>query len=460
MKNSVLRRSEVKWVGPSLMALMMTLSVTNGANADTGVRPFQTYVAQGYTEVANYAAFQMGNNKVAKHFQNKAQFAQSGGWVDPENPTSFTSRWGVDIAKARNLLIEILSSDQLKHNPEMAAIALVNFDCFVTGVGQDGKPCLDAFAAALAALRPAITNTTLQSNDKDQLDSARSFAPPDRGRAPTQPDDAENNPGDNPPIGIGIGSGDDTGNGTVVGVAIGAGDRSGQGGLIGASVLSGNQSGIGGLVGASVLSGKQSGQGGLVGISALSGENSGKGGIAGISVLSGPPGNQDIAKIDISTVQESVTATKDAASTAVNSTREAIANVGGSLHGLNQTFDTAAVGIATGENSPLGRTANDILGALGARSNGSSPSSSGQSGSDGSNGGGSGSASGGGSNSGGNTSASNGGVGGAAGSVGGAVGGAIDSIGSTVGGIGEGLGGALGGLGDGLGGLGGSLGGN
>ena len=456
MKNSVLRTS--RWMGPSVVALMM-MTVANGANANTAASPFQTYVAQGYTEVANYAAFQMGNSKVAKHFHNKAQLAQSGE-VDPEKPSSFTSRWGVDIAKARNLLIEVLSSDQLKQNPEMAAIALVNFDCFVAGVGQDGKPCLDAFAAALAALRPTITTATLQQNDKDQLDSTRSFASLDRGRNPTRSDDTENNPGGNPPIGIGIGSGDDTGNGTVVGVAIGAGDRSGIGGLVGASVLSGNQSGVGGLVGASVLSGNQSGVGGLVGISALSGENSGKGGVAGVSVLSGPPGNQDIAKIDINSVQGSLSATKDAAASAVDATRGAIANVGGSLQSLNQNFDTAAVGIATGENSPLGRTANDILGALGARSGENSSSSSGQGGSDGSSGGSSGSASGGGSNSGGSTSASNGGIGGAAGSVGGAVGGALDSIGGAVGGIGEGLGGALGGLGDGLGGLGGSLGGN
>lgn len=461
MKNCVFRMSELKWMGPSVMALMMTLSMTDGANADAGVRPFQTYVAQGYTEVANYAAFQMGNSGVAKHFQNKAQLAQSGGWVDPENPSRFTSRWGVDIAKARDLLIEVLSSDQLRQNPEMAAIALVNFDCFVAGVGQDGKPCLDAFAAALAALRPTITNATLQSNDKDQLDSSpRSFAPPDRGRNPTQPEDADDNPGSNPPIGVGIGSGDDTGNGTVVGIAIGAGDRSGQGGLVGASVLSGNQSGIGGLVGASVLSGNKSGQGGLVGISALSGENSGKGGIAGVSVLSGPPGNRDIAKIDLNSVHGSIDATKDATTAAVGATREVIANVGGSLQSLNQAFDTAAVGIATNENSALGRTTNDILGALGARNNRSSSSSSGHGGSDGSNGGSGGSASGGGSNSGGNTSASNGGVGGTVGSVGGAVGGTLDSIGSTVGGIGEGLGGTLGGLGEGLGGLGGALGGN
>jgi hypothetical protein len=124
MKNSVFRRSELKWMGPSIMALMMILPMAGGANADTGARPFQTYVVQGYMEVANYAAFQMGNSGVAKHFQKKAQLAQSGGWVDPENPSRFTSRWGVDIAKARNLLIEVLSSDQAKQNPEMAAIAL------------------------------------------------------------------------------------------------------------------------------------------------------------------------------------------------------------------------------------------------------------------------------------------------------------------------------------------------
>lgn len=477
MKKSISTASKIKRMGPSMTALILTLSVAGVASADAGARPFQTYVAQGYTEVANYAAFQMGNDRVAKHFHNKAQLAQSGGWVDPENPSRFTSRWGVDIAKARSLLIEVLSSDQLKQNPEMAAIALVNFDCFVAGVGQDGKPCLDAFVAALAALKPVIP-ATLRSDDKDQLDGNRSFAP-GRGANLTRPDDSvdPNDPGSKPPIGIGIGSGDDTGNGTVVGIAVGAGDRSGQGGLVGvsalsghqsgqgglvgASALSGNQSGQGGLVGASVLSGKQSGQGGLVGVSALSGENSGKGRVAGVSVLSGPPGDRDIAKIDVNSIPSSLSAATNATAGAVGAAREAIANVGGSLQSLNQSFDTAAIGIATGENSAVGRTVGDILGALGARG-GSSPSgSSGKGGSDGSNdsagsGSSGGSASDTGANSGGGVSASNGGlggaVGGAMGSVGGTVGGALASVGGAVGGLGEGLGGALGGLGGSLGG--------
>ncbi len=511
MKKSILTTSKIKWMGPSMTALILTLSVAGVASADAGARPFHTYVAQGYTEVANYAAFQMGNNRVAKHFHNKAQLAQSGGWVDPENPSRFTSRWGVDIAKARNLLIEVLSSDQLKQNPEMAAIALVNFDCFVAGVGQDGKPCLDAFAAALAALRPAVTvAATLRSDDKDQLDGSRSFAP-DRGANLTRPDDSvdPNNPGSTPPIGVGIGSGDDTGNGTIVGIAVGAGDRSGQGGLVGvsalsghqsgqgglvgasalsgnqsgqgglvgvsalsghqsgqgglvgASALSGNQSGRGGLVGASALSGNQSGQGDLVGISALSGENSGKGGVAGVSVLSGPPGDRDVAKIDLNSAPGSLNTATNSTAATVGAAREAIANVGGSLQSLNQSFDRAAIGLATGENTAVGRTVGDILGALGARDGSSSSGSSGKGGSDGSNdsassGSSGGSASDTGANSGGGVSASSGGlggaVGGAMGSVGGAVGGALDSVGGAVGGLGEGLGGSIGGLGGALGG--------
>lgn len=168
MKDSILMRSRFEWMGPSVMALMVTLSVVGVANAAPGVRPFQDYVTQGYTEVANYAAFQMGNREAAKHFHNKAQLAQSGGKIDPENPSSFTSRRGIDIAKARNLLLEVLASDQAKQNPKLAAVALVNFDCFVGGVGQDGIPCLGAFTSAVAALKPgapAVTVAALQANN-------------------------------------------------------------------------------------------------------------------------------------------------------------------------------------------------------------------------------------------------------------------------------------------------------
>ena len=313
---------------------------------------FDSYLAQGYGEVAWFAGARLDNPEAAKLFKSRADEAAQGETVLPatiDSTSVIPDAMRAEAIEAHSDLMAALDEGLRESDPQIAAVAQVNYDCWVAQFPSvagmpDSNDCRTLFYQAMAdagvpigtsdassaaisgeadrpqfaavppidcgtlvpCTNPLTTATQVGALDADDNDPGVDDGDgdgtdpgnddgddgdgDDGGNAGNDDDDDGSNGGGNNSggslIGIGIGSGDGTGNGSLVGIGIATGDDSANGGLIGAGVGTGDDSANGGLVGISAFGGENTGRGGLVGAAIASGEDSGQGGLVSVSALS------------------------------------------------------------------------------------------------------------------------------------------------------------------------------
>lgn len=146
------------FVGGAQAATPMGVATTAEKIAQAAEARFQSQVKQGYLDIANYAVARAGRKEIAEYFRTKAETAQNQGFINPENPEYLVTLSGVNIGEARSKLVSYLTAEQIQKNPEAAAAALINFDCFVSEIDLKDETCLQNFAISLASLTPANTS--------------------------------------------------------------------------------------------------------------------------------------------------------------------------------------------------------------------------------------------------------------------------------------------------------------
>jgi hypothetical protein len=127
-----------------------------GAGAASAASLFENYLERGYSEVAAYARTKAQNTGVSLHFAQKAADAASGRIVTPDSPAD-TGRPVAYLAEqydAHTRLMEVLAAGAAEDNARMAAVAQVNYDCWLAelsaGPGEpDSNACRLLFYTAL-----------------------------------------------------------------------------------------------------------------------------------------------------------------------------------------------------------------------------------------------------------------------------------------------------------------------
>jgi uncharacterized membrane protein YgcG len=137
---------------------------------------FSAYLVQGYRQMAAAAERSADGGALSSYFQQRWGLVAQGGVLAPEDPTSHAlDSWTLhEAAFARRQLVERLDAGARQRQPLLAAIAQVNFDCWVAPaprriIQPDRDECRRRFYFAFAGLTPA---------DRLAANTASQIAPP------------------------------------------------------------------------------------------------------------------------------------------------------------------------------------------------------------------------------------------------------------------------------------------
>jgi len=150
----------------SIFAVMSLLLITGLAvgNGSAAQRPsfdnFDSYLARGYREVWKIGARNGGGPQLAAHFRERGALAAAGHRVVPLDLSEVdVSAWTMrEAGIARLQLLSRLDGGARQRQPLLAAIAQVNFDCWISPLPKrlgvpDGDECRRRFYFAFAGLR-------------------------------------------------------------------------------------------------------------------------------------------------------------------------------------------------------------------------------------------------------------------------------------------------------------------
>src|SRR5262249_28765805 len=143
-----------------LLAAMLSTDATAASapasDASSSPSSFDAYLAQGYRRVEVLAAAE-GEQGVSRQFRGRAALAARGTGVAPlttaeAKVTGWTNR---EAGFARRQLVSRLDNGGRERQPLLAAIAQVNFDCWLAPLPKqigsvDGDECRRRFYFALA----------------------------------------------------------------------------------------------------------------------------------------------------------------------------------------------------------------------------------------------------------------------------------------------------------------------
>lgn len=143
------------------IGLLSTTFLAAGAGASSAASLFENYLERGYSEVAVYARTKAQNTGASRHFSQKAADAAKGKVVTPDSPAD-TGRPVAYLAEqydAHTRLTEALAAGAAEENARMAAVAQINYDCWLAelsaGPGQpDSSACRLLFYTALDQIAP------------------------------------------------------------------------------------------------------------------------------------------------------------------------------------------------------------------------------------------------------------------------------------------------------------------
>ena len=107
------------------------LPLTSGAAFAASL--FENYLERGYSEVAVYARTKAQDNQAGLHFARKAADAANGEMVMPDSPadTGRPVAELVELYDSHTRLMEALTYGAADNNARLAAVAQVNFDCWL-----------------------------------------------------------------------------------------------------------------------------------------------------------------------------------------------------------------------------------------------------------------------------------------------------------------------------------------
>jgi hypothetical protein len=120
------------WRWARILAATGAMLAAAPARSD-GTASFGDYASRGYAEVAAYARNQAGNPTLAEYFAERSREAADGAALEPIEVSSWhlpaaTAR---EATTARRRLIALLDAGARERDPYRAAVAIVNFDCWL-----------------------------------------------------------------------------------------------------------------------------------------------------------------------------------------------------------------------------------------------------------------------------------------------------------------------------------------
>jgi hypothetical protein len=149
----VIARSFHRWLLGVIAASALT-----GTGQAAEPPSYDSYLAQGYREMAVYALNRLASPEIAAHFATRAELtSRQGTAVEPEAVESWTldRKLANEARTARRQLMRRLGSDARWASPLTSAIAVLNFDCWLSFATVDrpsSAECRRRFTTALQAL--------------------------------------------------------------------------------------------------------------------------------------------------------------------------------------------------------------------------------------------------------------------------------------------------------------------
>lgn len=201
--------------------------IAGSAIAGTGqaaeLPSFDSYLAQGYREMAVYALNHIASPEIATHFATRAELtSRQGTAVEPEAVESWKlgRKLANEARTARRQLMSRLDNDARWSSPLTSAIAVLNFDCWLSFASVDrpsSAECRRRFTTALQALptdRPSGSAPLPVGPTTTLIALQACAAPPWLGDCPT-PRAEQGSPGPEAP-GVRHAARDAGGNGATV----------------------------------------------------------------------------------------------------------------------------------------------------------------------------------------------------------------------------------------------------
>jgi hypothetical protein len=149
---------------------------------------FDVYLSEGYRQMAVVAARAAADHHIIAYYKKRDALVVRGTTVDPEQPDPRALDPSVlhEASYARNDLLARLDAGARQRQPLLAAIAQVNFDCWVVPLPRrpgvpDGDECRRRFYFAFAGLSAnpkPLVSAPQQTVERAQLPAATADAPP------------------------------------------------------------------------------------------------------------------------------------------------------------------------------------------------------------------------------------------------------------------------------------------
>jgi hypothetical protein len=166
--------------GILLAAAILAASILLASAQTTAASDFSGYLADGYRQLASKA----GNTSAAQLYKKRSAASAAGQAVEPLQPGSALPD-GLTLSEAqeaRDKLMEALSSGGRERQPLLAAIAQINYDCWIAPLPKGkGAPrsidCHSRFLLAFGGLPDKRRRGPISSVEPWQF--AGSAAPPD-----------------------------------------------------------------------------------------------------------------------------------------------------------------------------------------------------------------------------------------------------------------------------------------
>jgi len=166
--------------GILLAAAILAASILLASAQTTAASDFSGYLADGYRQLASKA----GNTSAAQLYKKRSAASAAGQAIEPLQPGSALPDGLTlgEVQEARDKLMEALSSGGRERQPLLAAIAQINYDCWIVPLPKrKGAPrsidCHSRFLLAFGGLPDKRRHGPISSVEPWQF--AGSAAPPD-----------------------------------------------------------------------------------------------------------------------------------------------------------------------------------------------------------------------------------------------------------------------------------------
>jgi outer membrane protein OmpA-like peptidoglycan-associated protein len=160
------RMGKMLWAGWALLSLGACTTALPPEKTEAIGGPFNERVKEGYLQLAGPVSVPFGSEYA--NFHDKAERAMLGDVVYPDRVASHELPPGPAREEAlalRYRLVEALEDGGRERTPVDAAIAQVNFDCWLSELGpmplsREGQVCKETMLAALSEMKAGLAGPT------------------------------------------------------------------------------------------------------------------------------------------------------------------------------------------------------------------------------------------------------------------------------------------------------------